>query len=201
MWDARIDTLDAGRVRRVTIERDGKPVPYADVLELWRCDDSFRAVFIALLADAPHESYLWETPPITRATMARAFEFVLVECPALARMSPDPAAFARHFEAAGAGADVAAFANLGGDAFLVAPSPRAPLDVYPHLAAFARGAPAAQQQAFWRAVGAAVSAALSGRLADRPLWLSTNGLGVAWLHVRLDTRPKYYAFAPYRRSP
>ncbi len=28
--------------------------------------------------------------------------------------------------------------------------------------------------------------------------VSTNGLGVAWLHVRLDTRPKYYTFQPYR---
>ena len=207
MWNARIDTLEAGRIRRVTIERDGKPAPYAEVLELWRGDDSFRALFIALLADAPYHAYLWETPPITRATATRAFEFVMLNSPALAGPIPDPEAFARHFEAARAGAaraggdiagaDVAAFANLGGDAFLVAPSPRTPDDSWPHLAAFARTAPAAQQRAFWRAVGTTVA----DRLSDHPLWLSTNGLGVAWLHVRLDTRPKYYAFAPYRRSP
>jgi hypothetical protein len=47
-----------------------------------------------------------------------------------------------------------------------------------------------------RATGAAVAA----RLSARPLWLSTSGLGVAWLHVRLDSRPKYYSYAPYRRS-
>ncbi|MGI9175867.1 MAG: DUF6940 family protein [Rhodothermales bacterium] len=25
------------------------------------------------------------------------------------------------------------------------------------------------------------------------MWLSTAGGGVSWLHVRLDSRPKYYA--------
>ena len=31
------------------------------------------------------------------------------------------------------------------------------------------------------------------------VWLSTNGLSTAWLHVRLDSRPKYYHFMPYRK--
>jgi hypothetical protein len=197
VWDARIDTLDEGRIRRVKIEHDSEPVSYAEVLELWQGDeDGFRALFSSLLAEAPYRAYFWETPPITRSTVARGFEFVLVESPLLAGSAPDPEAFAGPFEAAGTGADVAAFANLGGDAFLVAPRPRTPDDTYPHLAAFVRTAPTAQRQAFWRAVGAAAS----DRLSDRPLWLSTNGLGVAWLHVRLDSRPKYYAFEAYRRS-
>jgi len=42
-------------------------------------------------------------------------------------------------------------------------------------------------------------------LADAPFeayfWLSTSGLGIAWLHVRLDERPKYYTHAPYRSPP
>jgi hypothetical protein len=85
--------------------------------------------------------------------------------------------------------EVVAFANLGGDAFLVAPTPRAEPATYTHLAAFARGAPTTQQHAF------------TERLSDRPLWLSTNGLGVAWLHARLDSRPKYYSYPPYRQAP
>ena len=30
-----------------------------------------------------------------------------------------------------------------------------------------------------------------------PTWLSTAGMGVSWLHVRLDSQPKYYGFAAY----
>jgi hypothetical protein len=33
-----------------------------------------------------------------------------------------------------------------------------------------------------------------------PLWLSTAGQGVFWLHVRLDRYPKYYNHAPYRHA-
>ena len=33
---------------------------------------------------------------------------------------------------------------------------------------------------------------------EAPTWVSTEGSGVAWLHARLDARPKYYHHAPYR---
>lgn len=196
-WNAEIDTLDRGRVVRARIHRDGSPAPYAQVIEGWRCDARFREVFAEVLADAPFRAYFWETPPVARDTVTRPFEFVLVDGPALAGMPPDPDAFARYFAAAGPEADVATFDNLGRDAVLVAPTPRASADSYPHIAVFSRTAPKARQHAFWQAVGQA----MTSRLGDQPLWLSTSGLGVAWLHARLDTRPKYYTFDPYRRYP
>ena len=194
MWDCQTEDLDQGRLRQVKILCEGSVASYADILELWRSDEVFCNFFIRLLAQAPYAAYLWETPPITRAGTKQDFEFVLVDSPDLARLTPDPHSFAAHFEAAEA--EVVAFANLGGDALLVAPTPRAAPGSYPHLAAFARSAPAEQQHAFWRTVGAEVT----GRLSDRPLWLSTNGLGVAWLHARLDSRPKYYTHRPYRTA-
>jgi len=192
-WSSDTDIVDDG-VRRVSLARDGRPLTYAEVLALWQTDESFLAYLIQLLAAAPYRAFLWETPPVTRATVERGFEFVLVDSPALAEFEPDPHAFAPHF--AGAGPDAVTFANLGGDAVLVAPTPGGEPAAYPHLAAFARRAPAAQQRAFWQAVGRAVAA----RLSDRPLWLSTSGLGIAWLHARLDRWPKYYAYRPYRAA-
>jgi len=194
-WNAEIDSLDRGRVVQARVHREGSSVAYAEVIEAWQRDAGFRAVFVDVLASAPFPAYFWETPPVTRDSVTRPFEFVLVDGPALARMRPDPDAFARHFAAAGADTDVAAFDNLGRDAFLVAPTPRAPADAYPHIAAFSRNAPMDQQHTFWQAVGRA----MSGHLVDRPTWLSTSGLGVAWLHARLDVRPKYYKFQAYRR--
>ena len=32
---------------------------------------------------------------------------------------------------------------------------------------------------------------------DRRLWISTSGLGVSWLHIRLDSIPKYYNYKEY----
>jgi hypothetical protein len=45
-------------------------------------------------------------------------------------------------------------------------------------------------------VGVEVRRAL--RRTGEPVWLSTNGDGVSWLHVRIDERPKYYTHGPYR---
>ncbi len=36
------------------------------------------------------------------------------------------------------------------------------------------------------------------RIGEAPMWLSTAGAGVPWLHVRLEDRPKYYGHAAYR---
>ena len=194
LWQSRIDVLESGRIHRVALLRDGAAVSYAKTVERWRTDEAFRAFFVKLLAGAPFEAYFWEVPPVTRATAARAFEFVLVNSPALAALAPEPGAFAAHLEPS---TTVATFSNLGGDALLVAPTAQGPPAVHAHLAAFVRDAPDEQQHALWQAVGAAVAE----RLSPAPLWLSTSGLGVAWLHVRLDRRPKYYSYPPYRSRP
>ena len=131
----------------------------------------------------------------TRASAALAFEFVVLDDPGLAR-HPDPDAFAEHFRGAPE-SGVVTFPNLRGDAQLVVPCPLADPSAYGHLAAFVREAPAVQQDALWKAVGEA----MASRVGQKPVWLSTAGAGVSWLHVRLDDRPKYYGHEPYRQRP
>jgi uncharacterized protein DUF6940 len=53
-----------------------------------------------------------------------------------------------------------------------------------------------QRVALWHAVGGA----MRRRVGSKPVWLSTAGAGVSSLHVRLDDRPKYYGFAPFRHA-
>jgi hypothetical protein len=125
----------------------------------------------------------------------REFEFALLNCEPLNRQV-DRHAFAQHFEnVRDAAQSVVTFQNLAGDAILVAPCPKAEeLDIYAHLASFLREAPAEQCDQLWNCV----ASRMQNRISDRPVWLSTAGMGVAWLHVRLDDRPKYYGYAPYR---
>jgi hypothetical protein len=166
---------------------------FADVVRGWQRDADFRTSFNALLAEAPYETFRWETPAVTTATLARPFEFVLLDSPGLARR-PDPEAFAAHF--AGAKASVATFPNLGGDAILVVPCPVTEPSAYGHLAAFVRCAPDEQRHALWKVVGEVIAQ----RVGAKPVWLSTAGAGVPWLHVRLDDRPKYYGYSPFRQT-
>lgn len=191
MWTFPSEELSAGALRfRASLE--GKTVTFADAIIAWQTDAEFRSLFNATLAEAPFSAFRWETPGVTTST-ARPFEFVLLDEPSLARRV-DAEAFAEHFRTED---DVVAFANLRGDATLIVPCPIADHSAYGHLAAFVRGAPGSQHDALWALVGEAMSV----RIGTRPVWLSTAGAGVSWLHVRLDDRPKYYGHGPYRKTP
>jgi hypothetical protein len=188
-----------GDTARTYTGRDaaGAALDYREVLRRWQRDEAFVDGFIGLLAAVPFDAYLWESPPVDRSTVARRFEFTVIDRPALARAA-DPSPFSDPFDDADGDA-VVRFTNLGGDAVLVAPKPEACADGVDcaHLAAFTRSAPPQLQHRLWRRV----ADEMQQRVSTRPVWLSTSGLGVAWLHVRLDQRPKYYEHAPYRRPP
>src|ERR1700761_4985366 len=126
MWKSFPTELHPGTLK-FSIELEGKPVSYGEVLRRWQEDADFCRFFFGLLTDAPFSAYRWETPPITRATAERAFEFVLIDSPGLAR-KVDPDAFAEHFT--GGPEAAVAFYNLGKDAELVVPCPQGAPAIY-----------------------------------------------------------------------
>jgi len=191
-----VEQLEESRVLRFRLRLNGEPLSWSDVVDRWQNDQSFRSFFIAVLADTPFPAYFWETPPVTRTTIDREFEFVLVDSQSLAGVRTDQQAFANHFATAQPGESVIEFANLGGDATLVVPCPSGPVSAYSQLSTFARQAPDDQQHQLWSMVGAA----LERRLGAQAVWLNTSGLGIYWLHIRLDSSPKYYTHAPYRNQ-
>jgi hypothetical protein len=193
-WRVYSTPIDAATQRWELRDADNRVLAWEGVIRHWRESDAFRRFWCASLRDVGFEAYAWECPPVKELAASHPFECVFVSCPLLERMPPDPQAFAEHFRA---GADVVTFANLGGDAVLVAPGPDGPGSNFSHLASFARTASVRKQDALWKAVGEA----MKRRIGMRPVWLSTAGLGVAWLHVRLDDRPKYYRHLPYTRVP
>jgi Family of unknown function (DUF6940) len=193
-WQLRSSALSATTVRAY-IYVAGQPASVAGLLDLWGRDAAFAQWWTHALAAVPFAAYCWETPPLTRATMARPFECVFVDSPALAGVAADTASFAPHFRVA-AGALAVGFENLGGDALLVAPCPADAAARYAHLADFARTARAEAPIQLWRLVSTAATA----RMGARAIWISTAGLGVHWLHVRVDSWPKYYRHRPYADS-
>jgi hypothetical protein len=195
MFETVTEQLDRGRGLKAQVCRAGKALSYAEVIGLWQSEPAFCSVFISILSAAPYSAFRWETPPLTATCLDRQFEFVLLDSPGL-DVPPDASAFAELFASA-AGQDVISFPSLGHDALLVAPLPRGPKTAYGHLAAFSRHAPEAQNHALWQAVGHSLARAAG----QQPVWVSTAGSGVAWLHVRLDTWPKYYGYGPYREAP
>ncbi len=194
MFNTVTTEIEAGRIIRYEISRDGVPITYGQVLSLWESDREFRSFFNALLVRSEFEAFRWETPPLTQSTLNNPFEFILLHAFMFIERKTDKIAFQEHFSDEDSGQGIVSFQNLGGDATLIVPVPKTDKDAYGHLAAFVRNAPKAQIDTLWQTVGGIVKS----RLNDTVIWLSTAGDGVAWLHIRLDTSPKYYGYAPYR---
>lgn len=194
MFDSKVEKIEENRVLRYQISQDGRLLTYENVIDYWQTDPVFSQYLSSLLADAPFEGFRWETPPITTKTVGRAFEFVLVNASGFMKRRTDRSAFREYLTNTDEKDGIVSFKNLGGDAALVVPSPQTNEDVYGHFASFVRGAPETQVQSLWCELGRTVSS----RLSDVPIWVSTAGGGVAWLHVRIDSRPKYYHYSEYK---
>ncbi|WPP52886.1 DUF6940 family protein [Catalinimonas niigatensis] len=193
MWQAITDKLQNGHVLQYFIQSGKRKLTYAQVIWLWQKKAAFRKFFSALLAHSPFDAFFWECPPLTEKNQHQLFEFVLLDSPQLAGREADCSAFQQHL--VHTSESVGNFSNLGGDAHLLVPVPQGVAQHYAHIAAFVRHAAPAQQHALWQKLGELVEVKIS----QQPLWVSTSGLGVPCLHVRLDSRPKYYEFAPYRQ--
>jgi hypothetical protein len=144
------------------------------------------------LRAAPFTAFRWETPPLTSTNFDQPFECLLHDSPDLDARA-DPTDFEPYFQS---GIEVVTFNNLGADALLIVPCPTSASTNYSHIGAFHRSAPQEQLHAFWKVVAQTVML----RLGPQPVWLSTAGGGVDWLHMRLDDQPKYYWHMPWRDS-
>ncbi len=169
---------------------------FAEVVENWKLNLEFRQFYISLIANLPYEAIFWESPAINVHTMGTKYEFVAVESKQLASVEPDSTAFIEHFNTATTDKNIIAFKNLSGDAKLIVPCPICSVDSYTHLVKFLRHAPDYQCHEFFQKVAKEVG----NRLDDSPLWLNTSGLGMSWLHARLDSYPKYYTYSPYKKA-
>ncbi|SDJ91987.1 hypothetical protein SAMN05421823_101423 [Catalinimonas alkaloidigena] len=192
MWHTQLIGQNEN-ARRYRIQADLRPLTFAEVLNHWETSEAFRAYYLELLADAPFEAFYWEHPGLLTRYLGKPYEFVLLRSASLATRPADAEAFAEFFDTS---ALVVDFENLGKNARLIAPTPRTDADHYKFLASFVRHAPKAQQHALFQRIGHRVNAAVN---ASHTLWLNTAGMGVIWLHVRLDSRPKYYKTQVYKR--
>lgn len=191
MWDLLAEAVDSGQ--RCRIKHGQQCLSFREFFKLLETDGAFADWYIRELASCKFPAFYLEHPPLSSATFDQEAEFVLIDARLLAQVSAEPTPFESQFDRQ-QDKDIVAFPNLGGDALLIVPRPIGPLEAYPHLATFVRRAPRDQVRRLWQRTARAVRELLG----PGPRWLSTAGLGVSWLHMRLDTRPKYYTHAPYR---
>jgi hypothetical protein len=174
-------------------------------------DDTSITLLNDIIASSPYDAVFFETPSTTAATYeTQLFEFVVVDAPKLHAFAQSSTNAANPFQAALATASnatdfAATFPNLGADALLIVPKALTGelkaehQDVqYAHLANFIRNGSPEHIAAVWNMLAQAYLDRILQQQPN-PVWLSTSGMGVLWLHFRLDTVPKYYSYEPYKQ--
>ncbi len=193
MWEIKTKIFQQGKIYFHTLLQDNVPMHFEEVIAGWANDADFRLFFIKLLQESPLEAFFWEVRPVSVSTLSTVFEFILIDSPHLRKVKADKSPFYLQLQSA---LPVVNFENLGKDAQLIVPTPAVghSEEHYAYLAQFVRNAPLAQVDALWQQVGEIYGKAIQ----INPTWLSTSGLGVHWLHIRIDTAPKYYHYLPFK---
>ena len=178
-----------------------KILTFLDFFLALQTKSHFSEYFIELLKSSKYKAFFFECPALTIVNLAKPLEFVLTESSRLASVTkPNLDAFAENFQAEGSSqSSVVVFSNLGKDATLVAPVPEdntKRMSKYIHLAVFLRESTMHDSQELFSEVAKTALDKIQAQTGV-PLWLSTSGTGIFWLHVRLDSRPKYYTYSKY----
>lgn len=136
-------------------------------------------------------AFFWECSPVSKITLNRTFEFMAIKSQELDNIKQDYSSFQEHIGKSTK--TKIAFTSRSGETLII-PQPDEKKD-YKNLASFIQNASLKQQSEFWREVARQLEANLAD---DKPRWLSTHGLGVSYLHVRIDKKPTYYSWDEYK---
>lgn len=207
----RADPVGSYKSRRGTLNtvkysfvENGRPASFKRFYTLLSDQESrIHRVFLNVFLNFPSSgAVFWECAPITAATYdTTQFEFILMDAPSLAERTVDMEPFSDKFQEFKDAGDVISFSNVGGDAMLVIPTPPKQPGLqqhFTHLESFLKHAISPQVSSLWVRVAREVNDTLLKRSLNQRLWVSTSGLGVSWLHIRLDSVPKYYNWRPYK---
>lgn len=190
-YSYRSEVIESG-VTHYHLYLEDQPLTHRQVHQLWLEEDSFALFYSKLILDAGYSGFCWETPAIRLKNLDEIHEFVVIQSNAHSNIIQNWGAFTEHFQSKKL---ATSFMNLGKNGRMVSPVPDTSFNGA-SIASFLKTASDKRLIALWRLVGKEVL----GSITHSPIWLSTAGLGVSWLHIRIDTRPKYYRYMPYRES-
>ena len=132
------------------------------------------------------KAFFWETTAITK-TLDTEYKEKFIEDNFLEKMRQNKSSFKEKFQKTKQ-KNVISFLNLSKKSLLVVPIPKQGKS-YTTLKKFIDNAPIEQQKKFWKKVANSVHKMLK---TNDKVWVSTHGTGVPYLHVRIDSYPKYY---------
>jgi len=178
------------------LQKNGQPLSFAQVVKYWSDHESFREFYTSTLLKHGGTGCFWEHPRLNKSTADQAYECVITQTDAFSKRVANFRPFSR---AVSPGQRISTFPNLSGEALLVVPNPSDEISFNGRdLISFLQTAPDDLVHDLWKAIGKETASAIENGTPFQ--YLSTHGLGVLWLHIRLEQGPKYYHHRPYRLS-
>ena len=168
------------------------PLSFEEVLMLWQGSPDFVLFYRETMKSFEYSGCFWEHPALKLEYVKAPYEAMLLKTENFSKRSIDTQAFSERIHSTSL---VECFDNLGRNAKLIVPTLKLDKEVYKQFGSFINGASVEQVNAFFAAVGSELETELAN---GKQIWLNTAGLGVIWLHARLDTRPKYYKIKAYK---
>ena len=190
MWNV-LEIESGNSNQKFSISENDEPVSNRRFLRLLKNRQDFRSFYNQYLAELGFDAFFWENKPMTKSNLDEGYECNVIKSDFLAGKSPDFDTFSSYFRE---DKEVVSFPNLGSDAQLITPCPISENSGYAHIGTFIREAPEAQKQQLWKQT----AKEMLNQIGTEPKWLSTSGLGVFWLHIRIDSVPKYYQTKVYK---
>ena len=178
---------------RFRLKKEDKYLTFKEVFELWINNTAFTSFYTKAILKLDYEAFYWEHPAINAAFLEKKYECVLQRSKPLEHLKINNKAFEEHISTQNI--FVTDFLNLGKNARLIVPTKRTEEEIYNHLGKFIRYAESKQVIAVFKRVGQKM---LEEIKKDELIWLNTAGLGVIWLHIRMDAKPKYYKTKTYK---
>lgn len=179
-------------VLRFKLKQEGKFLSFQEVFELWKMSPEFINFYTSLLKSEEYSGLFWEHPPLTLLDLSQEYECIIYRSNSFDKRLVDEQAFQDFIQLD----DLAvSFSNLGKNATLIVPTKQIEAASYKHFGVFLEQAKEEQILTLFQEVGKIILEEIKEK---ERVWLNTSGLGVLWLHIRLDTIPKYYKTKRYK---
>ena len=175
--------------------RDGENLSYMQVFELLAAGDSIIETMTNFLVDW-NQDFFWEHPQVSSDNYKSNYEVSVIPTAAFDDRVENFSPFKSKFKITD---QVKVFHNLRKDSLLIVPNTNEASDQnFITLRKFLQTAPNSLITRFWKTIGETMIEQISKN--TDYCYLSTHGLGVLWLHVRIDQQPKYYHTKKYKIS-
>ncbi len=173
---------------KIIIFKDSQQISWYEILDLWKHNNAFIDFFVSLLILSNFNNFFWQCCSVNRNDLKKKlFECYLIETKYDFGVA-DNSSFQEYLKTS---KSIVNFYNFNKDCLLIVPNYNHSISKssYLNIYNFIKFAPKSQIHLLFHQISLNIYKEFHK---TKKIYLNTHGLGVPWIHIRLDYYPKYY---------